>query len=64
MTRCYSDEICGTCNGSGEGMHDGTTCIACCGMGVERDYDAEYDAMCDAADHWYDERKDRDSSKF
>jgi hypothetical protein len=35
----YSDEdsselLCGTCNGSGEGMHDGTRCMSCRGSGV------------------------------
>lgn len=29
--------ICGHCNGSGEGMYDGTTCSACGGSGIERD---------------------------
>ena len=27
---------CPHCNGSGEGMHDGTTCTHCKGSGVER----------------------------
>lgn len=30
----YSDELCSTCNGSGEGMHDGTICHVCRGRGV------------------------------
>lgn len=28
--------ICVRCNGSGEGMYDGSTCSACGGSGVER----------------------------
>ena len=30
------DEICIHCNGSGEGMHDGTRCSVCHGSGVSR----------------------------
>jgi hypothetical protein len=51
------DRLCSVCNGSGEGMHDRTTCWSCGGKGIEppdeeempeRDYyqemkDAEYD---------------------
>lgn len=29
-------EICPDCNGSGEGMFDGSTCHSCKGSGVER----------------------------
>lgn len=32
-----SDEICASCNGSGEGMYDGTRCHSCGGSGVERE---------------------------
>lgn len=28
-------ELCGSCNGSGEGQHEGTTCYRCKGRGVE-----------------------------
>ena len=28
--------ICAYCNGSGEGMYDGTTCRSCKGSGVDR----------------------------
>ncbi len=28
-------EICFLCNGSGEGMYDGSTCYACKGTGIE-----------------------------
>ena len=39
--------ICTACNGSGEGMYDGTRCRSCGGRGVERTYQDEpdYDAM-------------------
>lgn len=46
-----SDNLCGQCNGSGEGMYDGSRCSSCHGSGVEqeqedrRDYDR--DARCD-----------------
>lgn len=43
-----TDLICGSCNGSGEGQHDGTTCRSCRGSGSAsretddgRDWDAE-----------------------
>jgi len=29
----YEPSICPTCNGSGEGMHEGTTCRVCKGKG-------------------------------
>ncbi len=29
-----SDELCGTCDGSGEGQYDGSTCSRCKGTGV------------------------------
>lgn len=31
--------ICRQCNGSGEGMYDGTYCSLCKGTGEEREYD-------------------------
>ena len=40
----YENLICPNCNGSGEGMHDGTTCRACGGSGEERsNYEKERD---------------------
>lgn len=30
------DAICSTCQGSGEGQHEGTTCYSCKGSGTER----------------------------
>ena len=39
--------ICTHCNGSGEGMYDGTRCRSCGGSGVERTYrdEPDWDAM-------------------
>lgn len=40
------DEICSWCSGSGEGMHDGSTCGKCHGTGIEpaeKDEDDCYD---------------------
>lgn len=31
----YIDDTCQSCNGSGEGMHDGLTCLMCHGSGVQ-----------------------------
>jgi hypothetical protein len=31
-------ELCNTCNGSGEGMHDGSICLSCNGVGEHRYY--------------------------
>lgn len=38
------DLICGDCNGTGEGYHDGTICRACSGSGAATmcDYDGGY----------------------
>jgi len=33
--RGYIEGSCGVCNGSGEGMYDGSTCWSCKGSGVE-----------------------------
>jgi hypothetical protein len=30
---CLTHQQCGACNGSGEGMHEGTRCIHCGGIG-------------------------------
>ena len=51
------EPLCPHCNGSGEGMYDGSTCRSCGGSGVEerdRDYD-DYDGPDD-----YDDRDDYD----
>ena len=38
----HDEEICSDCNGSGEGMYEGTRCITCHGSGVSN-YDDEDD---------------------
>jgi DnaJ-class molecular chaperone len=52
-----TEPLCNYCNGSGEGMTDGSRCGHCNGSGVERDYDAEYKAKCDRADQLNDEAR-------
>lgn len=52
------DLLCGSCNGSGEGMYDGSTCCHCGGSGEERDYEAEYDDECARGDYKRDLAKD------
>ena len=47
------DLICVHCNGSGEGMHAGTTCAVCGGLGVERPKREEY---LDDEDRYEDRR--------
>lgn len=42
---------CNQCNGSGEGMYDGSKCSKCNGMG---DYEAECDGDCSTC-HFNDE---------
>jgi hypothetical protein len=44
------DETCGRCNGSGEGMYDGSTCSSCGGAGeISRPGpEPDWDAMADA----------------
>jgi hypothetical protein len=32
----YIEDICGYCNGSGEGLYDGSTCYQCKGKGTEK----------------------------
>jgi RecJ-like exonuclease len=48
------ESICSRCNGSGEGMYDGTTCPACGGSGIERDDIG--------SDDYYEEDSDDDIS--
>ena len=50
--------ICGKCNGSGEGMHDGSRCGRCGGSGVESSMTAE-DIEDAKADRYNDERMAR-----
>jgi DnaJ-class molecular chaperone len=35
-------ELCPDCDGSGEGMNEGSTCSFCGGSGVEREVDDNY----------------------
>lgn len=48
--------ICSYCNGSGEGMYDGSICGHCKGSGVERNREDEEDAACSRADALNDAR--------
>ena len=47
----FIEDTCGNCNGSGEGIADGTTCKACKGSGIERytcqDCDEGYIEVCE-----------------
>jgi DnaJ-class molecular chaperone len=58
MTTETDPPICDRCNGSGEGMADGTTCSACRGHGVAIDRQSEEDRAAAYADHLYDQAKD------
>ena len=60
MTDDDSDDLCPSCNGSGEGMHDGSSCGSCNGRGVARDADEEYERECERADRYYDMIKERE----
>lgn len=57
------DQMCSSCNGSGEGMYDGTRCASCGGSGVDRgqndsdDFDDPIDEY-DPADDIYEESFD------
>lgn len=48
---------CSQCNGSGEGMYDGSKCHRCGGSGVERDNSDREEYEADRADKMNDERK-------
>ncbi len=50
--------ICGNCNGSGEGMYDGTRCYSCGGSGVGSSMSRE-DIEDAKADRYNDERMAR-----
>lgn len=51
------DDLCSRCNGSGEGMYDGSTCSSCGGSGTARKGDND-DRWADAADHYWDMKKE------
>lgn len=53
------EEICCNCNGSGEGMYDGSRCSSCKGSGVETDRDTAYENACEKADYDYDQARER-----
>lgn len=44
---------CTTCNGSGEGMYDGTRCRSCNGSGIDPDSRAQPDDDCDPPEPEY-----------
>lgn len=48
--------ICPHCDGSGEGMYDGSSCYSCRGTGVERDEEDDYSYADYLYDKWKDER--------
>ena len=58
-----SDAICGTCNGSGEGMYDGSTCSRCGGSG-EVSYISEKDMEEGAADHYWQMKQDMEYDRL
>lgn len=53
---CNGEEICGNCNGSGEGMYDGSTCWSCKGSGVVMNLDTSDEAE---ADEWYAKQEEK-----
>lgn len=52
------DELCSSCNGTGEGMYDGTICRSCGGKGInsQTDYVEPPD--------WYLEEQEERRSKY
>jgi len=50
--------LCSHCNGSGEGMYDGSSCRVCHGSGEVRDLEAERDREDERADYLRDQAKD------
>ena len=51
------EEICCHCNGSGEGLYDGSRCGHCKGTGVEFDNEGYEDYLAERADQRNDELK-------
>ena len=49
------DSYCGTCNGTGEGMHDGSICNSCKGFGniseIDDDYEPDFEIEFESEDH-------------
>jgi len=56
MDRDDEGRICGSCNGSGEGMYDGSTCRSCGGSGEEGDLERIEQAKWDRAEYLADLR--------
>lgn len=54
MTDDYEPDICSACNGSGEGMHDGSTCRNCKGKGVTIDTEQLREEAEARAEHEYE----------
>jgi DnaJ-class molecular chaperone len=57
------EELCRTCNGSGEGLHDGSRCSSCKGAGTESSADDAYEAECAKADWLNDQARERDADR-
>jgi RecJ-like exonuclease len=50
--------LCIGCNGSGEGMHDGSRCSSCDGSGVEGSLERRREAEEERAEYLADQRRD------
>lgn len=53
------DDLCGYCDGSGEGMYDGSACSACHGSGIEGERERRIERLAMIADARRDELKDQ-----
>jgi len=53
-----TNPICSNCNGSGEGMHEGTLCYVCHGRGTVKTEDCDSD--CDS-DYYEEKESDYES---
>ena len=51
----YDDNLCTSCDGTGEGMYDGARCSACKGKGVKANDD--YEAAIDRAEYERDQER-------
>ena len=58
-----SNELCASCNGSGEGGYDGSTCSRCGGSG-EVSYICKSDLEEGAADHYWQMKQDREYDRL
>lgn len=57
------EPLCPTCNGSGEGMYDGSRCSSCRGTGVESDGEDWYENQCAKADYENDLAREREADR-